>query len=116
MSEFTIIVPVYNEELNLERLEKALVSYLKIAKKETLILFVNDGSTDTSQQLIEGICLRNKNFNYINFKENKGLSAALKAGFDAVETPLLGYIDSDLQTSPNDFNILFLAYFWAETR
>ena len=106
MSEFTIIVPVYNEELNLERLEKALVSYLKIAKKETLILFVNDGSNDTSQKLIEGICLRNKNFNYINFKENKGLSAALKAGFDAVETPLLGYIDSDLQTSPNDFNIL----------
>ena len=106
MSEFTIIVPVYNEELNLERVEKELVSYLKIAKKETLILFVNDGSTDTSQQLIEGICLRNKKFNYINFKENKGLSAALKAGFDAVETPLLGYIDSDLQTSPNDFNIL----------
>jgi len=106
MSEFTIIVPVYNEELNLERVEEELVSYLKIAKKETLILFVNDGSTDTSQQLIEGICLRNKKFNYINFKENKGLSAALKAGFDAVKTPLLGYIDSDLQTSPNDFNIL----------
>ena len=42
----------------------------------------------------------------MNFKENKGLSAALKAGFDTVETPLLGYIDSDLQTSPNDFNIL----------
>lgn len=106
MSEFTIIVPVYNEELNLERVEKELVSYLKIAKKETSILFVNDGSTDTSQQLIEDICYRNKNFSFINFKENKGLSAALKAGFDTVEAPLLGYIDSDLQTSPNDFNIL----------
>ncbi|MFT4800896.1 MAG: dolichol-phosphate mannosyltransferase [Flavobacteriaceae bacterium] len=106
MSEFTIIVPVYNEELNLERVEKELVSYLKIAKKETSILFVNDGSTDASQQLIEGICSRNENFNFINFKENKGLSAALKAGFDTVETPLLGYIDSDLQTSPKDFNIL----------
>jgi glycosyltransferase involved in cell wall biosynthesis len=106
MSEFTIIVPVYNEELNLERVEKELLSYLNIAKKETSILFVNDGSTDTSQQLIEGICSRNENFNFINFKENKGLSAALKAGFDTVETPLLGYIDSDLQTSPNDFNVL----------
>jgi glycosyltransferase involved in cell wall biosynthesis len=106
MLEFTIIVPVYNEELNLERVEKELKSYIKIAKKETAIVFINDGSTDNSQQFIEDICQRNKKFSFINFKENKGLSAALKAGFDIVETPLLGYIDSDLQTSPKDFNIL----------
>ncbi len=106
MYEFTIIVPVYNEEENLERVERELLLYTKIAAKKTLVLFVNDGSTDNSQRLIEGICSRNKDFRYISFKENRGLSAAIKAGFDHVETPLLGYIDSDLQTAPEDFNLL----------
>ena len=106
MFEFTIIVPVYNEELNLKRVEKELLSFIKIAKKETTILFINDGSTDNSQQIIEDICQKNIEFRFIHFKGNKGLSAALKAGFDNIDTPLLGYIDADLQTSPKDFNIL----------
>ena len=106
MFEFTIIVPVYNEELNLKRVEKELVSFIKIAKKKTTILFINDGSTDNSQQIIEDICQKNIEFRFIHFKNNKGLSAALKAGFDNIDTPLLGYIDADLQTSPKDFNIL----------
>ena len=106
MFEFTIIVPVYNEELNLKRVEKELLSFIKISKKETTILFINDGSTDNSQQIIEDICQKNIEFRFIHFKKNKGLSAALKAGFDDVDTPLLGYIDADLQTSPKDFNIL----------
>lgn len=67
---------------------------------------MNDGSKDSSQAIIEAICLRNEAFSFINFKENRGLSAAIKAGFDHVETPLLGYIDSDLQTAPEDFNLL----------
>ncbi len=106
MSEFTIIVPVYNEEENLERVEKEMLAYIEIASRETGILFVNDGSKDNSQQFIEAICDRNNAFHFINFKENRGLSAAIKAGFDHVETPLLGYIDSDLQTTPEDFNLL----------
>lgn len=104
--QFTIIVPVYNEEGNLERVEKELLAYSKIAKKSTCILFVNDGSKDDSQTLIEQICERNDNFNYLTFEENRGLSAAIKAGFDASETELVGYIDSDLQTSPEDFDLL----------
>ncbi len=103
---FTIIVPVYNEKDNLQRVEKELLSYTKIAKVSTCILFVNDGSKDNSQQLIEDICNRNNNFNYILFKENRGLSAAIKAGFDYAKTELVGYIDSDLQTTPKDFNLL----------
>ena len=106
MSEFTIIVPVYNEEDNLRRVEKELLDYIEIAPIKTEILFINDGSKDKSQNFIEEICSRNKNFHFIKFKENKGLSAAIKAGFDAIDTPLLGYIDSDLQTTPKDFNLL----------
>jgi len=105
-SKFTIVVPVYNEAENLERVENELLEYLNQANCSTEVLFVNDGSSDNSQELIEAICQRNKAFNFILFEENRGLSAALKAGFDVVDTELIGYIDSDLQTSPKDFNLL----------
>ena len=106
MYDFTIIVPVYNEEDNLNRVEKELLAYTNMATKKTAILFVNDGSTDKSQAMIESICAKNEAFGYISFKKNKGLSAAIKAGIDHVSTDLVGYIDSDLQTSPEDFNKL----------
>lgn len=104
--EFTIIIPVYNEEDNLGRVEKELGDYLSICTKKAKVLFVNDGSKDTSQALIEAICQRNEAFHFIKFARNRGLSAAIKAGFDYTDTPLVGYIDSDLQTSPEDFNLL----------
>lgn len=104
--QFTIIVPLYNEEENLIRVEKELGDYLKKATLPTCVLFVNDGSTDNSLQLIEEICGRNKDFKFISFEENRGLSAAIKAGFDYASTPLIGYIDSDLQTDPEDFELL----------
>lgn len=103
---FTIVVPVYNEEDNLIRVEKQLSEYLKIALVSTSVLFVNDGSEDKSQELIEDICKRNKAFHFISLTQNKGLSTALKAGFDSVTSDLVGYIDSDLQTAPEDFNLL----------
>ena len=106
MSEFTIIVPVYNEEENLPRVEEALAAYCSIASRTTAVLFVNDGSTDQSEQYLAEMCHRNTDFHHLSFKKNRGLSAALKAGFDWVESPLLGYMDSDLQTTPEDFNLL----------
>ncbi len=104
--QFTIIVPIYNEEENLERLEQQLSTYLEIAVKPTCILLVNDGSSDNSLSMIEKICDRNEAFYFISFDKNYGLSAAIKAGFDYANTPLIGYIDSDLQTDPEDFNLL----------
>ncbi len=102
----TIIVPVFNEEDNLSRVEKELSQYLEISTAKAKVLFVNDGSTDNSQEAILEICKRDKRFTFLSFKENRGLSAALKAGFDHVNTELVGYIDSDLQTTPSDFNLL----------
>lgn len=104
--EFTIIVPVYNEEDNLKRVEQELSNYIKIASKKTNILFVNDGSKDNSQLLIEEICENNPDFSFISFEKNCGLSAAIAAGFKNVDAELVGYIDSDLQTAPEDFNLL----------
>lgn len=103
---FTIIVPVYNEEDNLQRVEKELSNYIKTCPVKADVLLVNDGSSDKSQQKIEKICSNNTDFSFITFKENKGLSAAIKAGFDHVQSDLVGYIDSDLQTTPLDFNLL----------
>lgn len=107
--EFTIIVPVYNEQENLERVESTFMKYFESELLSTKVLFVNDGSIDNSQKIIEDICRRSPKFGYISFGKNHGLSTALKAGFDIVDTPLLGYIDADLQTTPEDFNKL-LAY------
>lgn len=104
--EFTIIVPVYNEQDNLERVESTFITYFESESLSTKVLFVNDGSTDNSQKLMEEICSRSPKFGYISFEKNHGLSVALKAGFDSVQTPLLGYIDADLQTTPEDFNKL----------
>jgi glycosyltransferase involved in cell wall biosynthesis len=103
---FSIIVPIYNEEENMLRLEQELSDYLKIASIKTSVLFVNDGSKDKSQQFIEDICSRRNDFQFISFEKNCGLSAAIKAGFDHVNSPLVGYIDADLQTTPEDFNLL----------
>lgn len=104
--QFTILVPLYNEAENLLRVEQELSAYTAKAPVLSCVLFINDGSTDDSLVLLEEICARNKNFSFISFEENRGLSAALKAGFDHAETPLIGYIDSDLQTNPEDFDLL----------
>lgn len=104
--EFTVIVPLYNEVENLLRVEQELSKYFEKAPISTCVLFVNDGSTDGSLRLVEEISQRNRNFHFISFDKNRGLSAAIKAGFDHADTPLIGYIDSDLQTDPEDFNLL----------
>ena len=103
---FTIIVPVYNEEENLLRVETELAQYTTIATMATTILLVNDGSKDNSLAMIKAICARQPHFQYLSFAVNCGLSAAIKAGFDAAKTTWVGYIDSDLQTDPQDFNKL----------
>ena len=102
----TIIVPVYNEEENLPRLEERLSAYLPECSVKACVLLVDDGSKDGSLGLIKDICLRHNDFFYISFERNAGLSTALKAGFDYAESELSGYIDADLQTAPEDFNLL----------
>lgn len=102
----TVIIPVYNEAENLQRVADEFNAYIEKSKHTIKLLFVNDGSKDESLSIIRGLCEDNQAFDYINFKQNCGLSAAIKAGFDHVETELTGYIDSDLQTHPEDFELL----------
>jgi glycosyltransferase involved in cell wall biosynthesis len=102
----TVIVPVFNEAENLLRVQSTFENYFQSAKIPSKVLFVNDGSKDNSLQLIRAICEANASFTYISFERNRGLSAAIKAGFDYADTKWVGYIDADLQTTPEDFNIL----------
>ncbi len=101
--ELTIIVPVFNEAECLPRLQEELSKFISAAPVRTQVLFVNDGSTDETQAILEDICDQRKDFHYITFHSNQGLSAAIKAGIDHAQTELIGYIDADLQTTPMDF-------------
>ena len=104
--KFTIIVPVYNEEDNIFTLEEKLQQFLPKSIFSTCVLFVNDGSKDESLPRLRQICARNSQFFYINLEKNGGLSAALKSGIDACFSKYVGYMDADLQTDPEDFNLL----------
>jgi glycosyltransferase involved in cell wall biosynthesis len=104
--DFTIIVPVFNEQDNMERLETTLAEFIGHSPVKTCVLLVNDGSKDDSLRLIEEICKRNPDMFYISFGQNRGLSAAMKAGIDYARSKWVGYIDADLQTTPEDFPLL----------
>ena len=89
--ELTIVVPVYNEEDNMERLEKELSAFLPKAAVKSCVLFVNDGSKDSSLEKIKAICERQPDFYYISSSANHGLSTAIKAAIDMTESRLIGY-------------------------
>lgn len=99
----TIVVPVYNEAPCIPALVDRLDQFLVAADGDTSVLFVDDGSTDQSLPLIKAACSQRLHYTFLKLTQNGGLSAALKAGIDHCQTPWVGYIDADLQTSPMDF-------------
>ena len=104
--ELTVVVPVYNEVESLPRVERAMREWLPTSPIKACVLMVNDGSQDGSLELMREICARNEAMFYISLAKNGGLSAAMKAGIDATHSRYVGYIDADLQTTPEDFNLL----------
>ncbi len=104
--DLTILVPVYNEEDNMPALSSRLAAYLPRAKMSSCVLFINDGSADKSGELIRAACAEHEHFFFIELSCNTGLSSALKAGMDHVDSPYLAYIDADLQTAPEELDLL----------
>ncbi len=108
--ELTIIVPVFNEEESLPSFLEEMDSFLQLVPMPTSVLFVDDGSTDNSLVLIRQKCAQTSCYRFLSLEQNRGLSTAIKAGFDHTTTSLVGYIDADLQTKPKDF-LSYLCYF-----
>jgi dolichyl-phosphate beta-glucosyltransferase len=104
MPSFAIIIPCYNEEKRLQVSE--FTQFIKLHKDIT-ILFVNDGSSDNTINLLKSISSINENIGFIDFPDNKGKGEAVRQGiihalkkqpFDYV-----GYLDADLSTSLKEY-------------
>jgi len=107
MQKLSIIVPLYNEEGNLIQLYSEIIEVLKkeISKKileDYEIIFVNDGSKDNSQKLLEELKKKDKKIKIIELRKNFGQTPALKAGFDNCSGDLIVTMDADLQNDPRD--------------
>ena len=76
----SIIIPVFNEAKNIEPLAKKIKVSLKNFNYE--VIFINDGSSDDTEENIKKTIKINNNFSCLNFKRNYGQTAALQAGFD----------------------------------
>lgn len=105
--ELTIIVPVFNEEESLPAFFLEMDHFVKSSPIPARVLFINDGSNDNSLKLLVEKCDNRDHYQWLSLDRNYGLSSAIKAGFDHCDTSLVGYIDADLQTKPEDF----LGYF-----
>ncbi len=102
----TVVVPVFNEDASLPYLFQSLKDYKAKASVRLCVLFVNDGSSDNSLSLIKEACKSDRDFFYIALQRRSGLTGALKAGFTHAASPWCAYIDADLQTYPEDFELL----------
>jgi glycosyltransferase involved in cell wall biosynthesis len=101
--KLTIIIPVFNEEECLDQLQVEMDRFLLKIGIETRILFINDGSSDNSFKILQAICSTDPSYELISLESNRGLSTAIKVGIDRCHTSLVGYMDADLQTRPDDF-------------
>jgi glycosyltransferase involved in cell wall biosynthesis len=100
MVEISAVIPIYNEEGNIIPLYNELKEVLDKLKKSYEIIFVNDGSTDKSEQILNNI--KDKNLKPIHFRKNSGQTAALDAGFKASKGDIIITLDGDLQNDPKD--------------
>nr|MCK4929604.1 glycosyltransferase family 2 protein [Nanoarchaeota archaeon] len=96
----SIVIPTYNEEENILRLYKSIRKTKPNSKYE--IIFVNDGSTDKSQEILEKLHKKDQSVKVIKFTRNFGQSSALDAGIKLAKGGLIVTIDADLQNDPSD--------------
>ena len=94
-------MPLYNEEQNIERLHSALVSVSETAQISFEIIFVNDGSTDKSADMLEALAKADPRIKIIEFSRNFGKERATTAGLHASQGAACLMIDADLQHPPD---------------
>ena len=101
MKSLSIIIPIFNEAESLPSLFKELKSEFGNSSSVEIV-FVNDGSTDGSQQSIERAILDNSTWKMINLYRNYGKSVALQAGIECSSGEIIGTLDADLQDDPKE--------------
>ena len=105
--DLSIVIPVYNEEESLELLYNSIINNLKNTNLNFEIIFIDDGSSDNSWNVIKAISEKKTNLSSIKFRKNYGKSDALDAGFKASNGTYVLTIDADLQDDPNEIYPLF---------
>jgi undecaprenyl-phosphate 4-deoxy-4-formamido-L-arabinose transferase len=98
----SILVPLLNEEESLPELNERLRSSLEGLGKSYELIYINDGSTDTSQELIESFRNDDARIKIIEFNRNYGQHMALFAGFERAQGEIIVTIDADLQNPPEE--------------
>jgi undecaprenyl-phosphate 4-deoxy-4-formamido-L-arabinose transferase len=96
------LIPVLNEEESLQELHQRLYETLEGIKRTYEIIYINDGSTDGTQMILEDIHNRYKNVKVIEFNRNYGQHMALFAGFQSSKGDIVITIDADLQNPPEE--------------
>jgi len=103
----SILIPLLNEEESLKELYTWIIKVMQSNNYSYEIIFVDDGSTDSSWQIIEGFSNENPNVKGIRFMKNFGKSQALHAGFAKAKGDVIITMDADLQDSPDEIPELY---------
>lgn len=106
--DLSIIIPIYNEEGNIETLFNRLdAAVTELHLSEVEYIFVNDGSKDRSMAMIKSLAERNSKVKYINLSRNFGHQIAVSAGLDHCKGEAVVIIDADLQDPPELISQLY---------
>jgi glycosyltransferase involved in cell wall biosynthesis len=105
--DISIVVPLKNESESLPELESWIRRVAEAHAYTYEIIFVDDGSTDSSWKVIQALKMQNPGVRGIKFRRNYGKSAALHTGFQAAEGKVVITMDADLQDSPDEIPELY---------
>ena len=105
--DISVIIPLYNEEESLPELYAWIQRVMEKNGFTYEVIFVNDGSTDRSWQIIEGLAAQSEQAKGIKFRRNYGKSPALYCGFERAQGDVVITMDADLQDSPDEIPELY---------
>ena len=104
--EYSVVIPVYNEQDSLSELTERLVAVIGKISKEYEIIYVDDASNDDSLAVINNLKQKVSQLKVVSFTSNQGQSAALKAGFNEACGEWIITLDADLQNPPEEIKTL----------
>ena len=105
--QISIVIPLLNEQESIPELYRWITSVMKTNQYSYEVIFIDDGSSDSSWQEIQNIVAKDEHIKAIQFLKNYGKSQALHAGFEMVQGEVVITMDADLQDNPEEIPELF---------